>query len=120
MQTLGLPLALLLLALPGAARAHSELRATAPAEGATLARAPAEIVLRFNEAVHVTALRLHDAEGRALPLRRDATPAQAAREARALPPPDLPPGEFRVEWRAISADGHPIGGTLRFRVGAAR
>lgn len=109
-----LPLALLLLAPP--ALAHSELRATEPPEGAALARPPAEIVLRFNESVQVTAFRLHDAEGRALPLRRDGSPAQAAREARAVPPPDLPPGEFRVEWRAISADGHPIGGTLRFRV----
>lgn len=34
----------------------------------------------------------------------------------------LPAGEYRVEWRATSADGHPIDGDYRFvaREGAAR
>lgn len=112
--THAMALAAALLAAP--AQAHSELRSTEPPAGARLSHPPAELVLRFNESVQVTSLRLHDAQGRALPLRREGSAAQPAREARAAPLAPLPPGEFRVEWRAISADGHAIGGALRFRV----
>ncbi|HYF08390.1 MAG TPA: copper resistance CopC family protein [Acetobacteraceae bacterium] len=114
-----LSLALALLALPGPLRAHSELRGSVPAEGARLSASPAEIVLRFNERVQVTTLRLLDSAGRALPLRRVGG-ADPAPEARAAPSVPLGAGAYRVEWRAISADGHPIGGALRFSVEAAR
>jgi methionine-rich copper-binding protein CopC len=110
---------LLLLALlwPGFAAAHSELRGSLPADGARLSTAPAELILRFNEPVQVTFLRLLDAGDQPIALRRapDATPR---REERAVPAAALPPGALRLEWRAISADGHPIRGTLRFTLEA--
>lgn len=31
----------------------------------------------------------------------------------------LPDGEYRVRWRVVSSDGHPISGSYPFRVGAA-
>jgi methionine-rich copper-binding protein CopC len=110
-------LAALLILAPGLALAHSELRGSTPAEGARLAGPPAEILLRFNEPVQVTFLRLQDAAGQTLPLRRP-TDAAPRREERAMPTAPVPAGAFRLEWRAISADGHPIRGTLRFTVEA--
>lgn len=106
--------ALPLLLLPLVARAHSELRAALPADGARLAAAPTELRLRFNEPVQVTLWRLRDAAGaeHALTRPRDAT----ARPEHTASPPALPAGEYNVEWRAISADGHPIRGALRFWV----
>lgn len=112
-------LAAALILFPSLAFAHSELSGSTPAQGARLAAPPAEFVLRFNEPVQVTSLRLLDAAGQAQPLHRagDATPA---REARATPAAPLPPGALRLEWRAISADGHPIRGTLRFTLEVPR
>jgi methionine-rich copper-binding protein CopC len=110
--------ACLLAALAAApAQAHSVLPRSSPAQGAVLAAPPAAVELVFNERVQLTALRLRGPDGReiALPERR------AIREAQeeSIRLPVLGPGEHRIEWRAISADGHPVGGTIAFRIAPA-
>ncbi len=103
------------LALPAAA--HSELRRSVPAAGAVLDRAPERIELHFSERVQLTALRLRRADNVEIPLpRRPIRPERT--EIIALPP--LEPGEYRAEWRIISADGHPVGGVIPFRVAGTR
>ncbi len=104
-----------MLAWPLHGQAHSELRGSTPASGARLDASPQDILLRFNEPVQVTSFRLVDGAGRSLPLRRPGG-ADPAPEARAVPAAPLGTGTYRIEWRAISADGHPIGGMIRFRV----
>lgn len=115
----GIWAAALVLPVARGAGAHSLLLGSMPAEGAALTAAPAEILLRFNEPVQLTALRLFAADNAEWPVRR--TRDMAARpEHRAAIGRDLTPGAWRAVWRAISADGHEIGGTLRFRLEAAR
>jgi methionine-rich copper-binding protein CopC len=113
--------ALLALTAPGlrAAAAHSLLLGSDPPDGATLTAPPAAITLRFNEPVRLTALRLFAQDGAEWPLRRPRDMAPRA-EHQAAPERDLVPGAWRAVWRAISADGHEIGGTLRFRLEAPR
>ena len=111
--------AALLLALaiagPRAAAAHSLLLGSDPAEGAVLASPPAAITLRFNEPVRLTAIRLFEADGTEWPLQRPRDMAPRPEHGAGLGRV-LTPGPWRVVWRAISADGHEIGGTLRFRL----
>ena len=106
-------LPLLLASLPAAA--HSELRRSVPAAGAVLMQAPEQIELYFNERVQLTARRLFRDGSEEISLPRRAI-RSATTEIIALPP--LPPGAYRAEWRIISADGHPAGGTIPFRVEA--
>lgn len=104
-----------LLLLPASrARAHSELRESRPSDGAVLPAAPAELLLRFNERVQVTALTLSGPGGR-LPRLAPAT-LNAPGEAERLALPPLAPGAWRLDWAAISADGHPIRGSIRFTI----
>ena len=109
--------ALPLIVFAAPAAPHSLLLGSEPAEGAVLRTAPEQITLRFNEPVQLTALRLFAADNTEWPLRRPrdmaARPGHSAAIAR-----DLTPGAWRAVWRAISADGHEIGGTLRFRLDA--
>lgn len=101
----------------GPALAHSELRRTVPADGAVVSAAPERFEMVFNEPVQLTFLRLRDAAGAEAPLppRRDIRPASSE----TVPLPALAPGLWRVDWRAISADGHPVGGVVRFTIRAA-
>jgi methionine-rich copper-binding protein CopC len=108
-------LALPLAALAWPAAAHSELRQSVPAAGAVLDTTPQRMELHFNERVQLTALRLRRVGGEEVALPRRPI-REATSEVIALPA--LPPGEYRAEWRIISADGHPTGGVIPFRVEA--
>jgi methionine-rich copper-binding protein CopC len=96
-------------------QAHSELRGSTPANGAQLQASPPAIVLNFNELVQVTAARLYREGGAEVALPRPRA-ADSVRMHQAVPP-QLEPGRYRLEWRIISADGHPVGGVIRFSVG---
>jgi methionine-rich copper-binding protein CopC len=65
--------------------------------------------------VQLTALRLRRVGGEEVALPRRPI-REATSEVIALPA--LPPGEYRAEWRIISADGHPVGGTITFSIEA--
>jgi copper transport protein len=116
-----LALAVLLgcLALLGAAApaaAHAQLVSTDPSDGALLDTAPSEVTLTFDEPVRLTAqeITVYDAEG--------ATVASTARTTGtevviALDDPATLRGTYVVGWFVVSADGHPISGSLTFSVG---
>lgn len=110
-------LAILLLAICGAtgASAHASLAASEPRDGAVVTEPPKQILLHFNEKVTAGAVRLIDATGR---LRGDATVDAADDSIAVTLPPDLPQGTSVVSYRVISADGHPVAGSIAFSVGA--
>lgn len=105
-----------LLALTREAGAHSRLLASVPAAGASIPPDAGEFVLRFDEGTVLTSLRLYGPSGAevALTRTRDATPKAEWRARH----PRLTQGAHRLEWRALSADGHPIGGAIAFTVAA--
>ncbi len=106
----------LLLALPsaGSAFAHATLLKAEPADGSTLAEAPAAFVLTFNEPVSPIALRLIEPDGSG----RDLAGAVARDAVVSIPAPPLAKGTHALSWRVISADGHPVGGSVVFSVGS--
>jgi copper resistance protein C len=104
------------LALTGAipAAAHNELVGSTPADGATVAAAPQEVVLEFDQPVQAPFSQvavLDTADGhheQGDPLIDGVTITQRL--------DDLVPGTYRISYRLGSADGHPITGTLTFTV----
>jgi copper transport protein len=112
----GLAALLSVLCLATGASAHASLVSAEPGDGSVLAQAPTTMQLRFNEAVTPAAIRLIDAEGRA----RDDVTVRADGDAIVITlPENLPRGTQVISYRVISADGHPVAGSLVFSVGAA-
>src|SRR5580698_10030310 len=97
------------------ASAHASLVSTEPSDGSVLATAPKAVELRFNEPVTPAVITVIDAAGRT---RGDATVAAVDKIVTVTLPPDLPRGTQVVSYRINSADGHPVGGTLLFSIGA--
>jgi methionine-rich copper-binding protein CopC len=112
----GLAFAALLWAGPAAA--HSVLLATSPARGGTVPSAPAKVVLTFNEmpqgefsTIHVTG-----PDGK----RRDDGHVQVVNDLVTEPlAGSRPAGRYVVDWRVVSADGHPVSGQFTFTAQSA-
>jgi len=101
---------------PLAALAHAHLEQAQPADGSSGA-APAQLLLKFSEQTHLTALTLQKS-GEAQVRKIEPLPT-AANAQFTLPAPHLDPGAYELRYRLISADGHPMAGSLRFTVTAA-
>lgn len=113
--TLAVPAAGLLLL--SAALAHSSKEGSLPEDGAQLTAAPEELAILFDEPATLTRVELiHSHDGTSEEARLSA-PREASSESR-LAAPDFGPGVYTVDWRALSADGHPVNGSFSFTVTA--
>lgn len=109
------------LLLPALLYAHGVLRKSEPANGATLRVAPRVIRLTFSEPPQLAFTRVEligpDSQRVTLsPLRvaaRDSTGVVVADVLGALRA-----GRYRITWQITSADGHPVRGTVAFRIAA--
>jgi copper transport protein len=107
--------ALIAIASAGTAAAHAVFLGSDPPHRAALASAPHHVVLRFNEPVTPLFVRLVDAAGLEQMLVTHAVDSAV----HALLPAGLGAGTYVVSFRVTSNDGHPVGGSLLFAVGAA-
>jgi copper transport protein len=112
----GLATLLSALCLATAALAHAQLISTEPGDGSVLALAPKTVKLRFNEAVTPAVVRVIDAAGAT---RDDAVVGADGDTIVITLPENLPRGTQIVSYRVISEDGHPVGGSMVFSIGAA-
>jgi copper resistance protein C len=106
-------LSLVLVSAPAAA--HSLLLESSPAVNATVASAPGELRLRFNNRIEkrLSRLRLVNDRGEArdLPVVPD-----GASDWLTAPLASVTPGRYRVEWQVLSTDGHVVSGRFTFTV----
>lgn len=99
----------------GSALAHTELKASVPANAATVEQAPENLELTFSAPVRLTALSIQKDGGQKqsigpLPAENTATFAVAL-------PAEIGDGHYVVSWRALSEDTHVMSGEFMFAVG---
>lgn len=118
---------LLMLAAAPAAHAHARLVKSSPAKGAEIAVAPTQLDLWFNELLEdgfntvevfpaadlAAAKRSNLAEGKVTVDPKDRTHLWVQLGK-------LAPGDYVVEWRVLSRDGHSAPGRITFSVKGAK
>lgn len=102
------------------ASAHADLQVSTPEDGESLQIAPEEIRLTFSEELfeELVEISILDADG----------DLYSTIEVEQTPPPgtdvifpwptQAPPGEYSIAYRVVSADGHPVTGTISFSYAA--
>ncbi|MGN8144142.1 copper homeostasis periplasmic binding protein CopC [Pseudomonas sp. 22105] len=104
------------------AQAHPKLLSSTPAEGADGA-APGKIELHFSEDLLTqfsgAKLVMTEMPGMAhspMPMKAKVSAGSDPKTMLVTPLAPLPAGTYKVEWRAVSSDTHPITGNVTFKV----
>ena len=109
--------AALLALLSPAVLAHAFLEHALPRVGEAVHAAPGEVKVWFTEALEpaFSALRVFDKDGKQVD-RKDPQVDPSDRTVMRVSLPQLPPGTYRVRWRALSVDTHVTEGDFTFTV----
>ncbi len=102
--------------LPFSAMAHSPLKSTSPADKAELKSIPPGITMIFGKAARITKVTLTHASGDNSHTDKLDLPSKKFEEKFELMPQFRGNGSYKVDWRALSKDGHPLKGSFSFSV----
>src|SRR3982074_675445 len=102
----------------GAAYAHPELKSAEPAAGAAMTTSPKQIRITFNEnaIAQLSGVEVRDQTGKVISTGRAATDAANKKLLVVQLKEQLPPGDYKVEWHAVSDDTHRVKGNYSFSV----
>lgn len=104
--------------------AHATLESSNPVEGSTVEVMPSQISLTFNEELmnldgeQVNTIALLDGNSEDISL-SEITVENATIAAKVNVSTFVLPGDYRIKYRVVSADGHPIEGEVVFTYAAA-
>lgn len=107
---------LLVMAIPQAASAHAGLVDSDPRQDATLQTAPTSVTLTFSEELQQPGyLALKGPDGEQVPI---SAPTFDGASISADVTGEAEGGAWALSYRVVSADGHPVTGTIPFEVDA--
>jgi methionine-rich copper-binding protein CopC len=97
------------------AQAHAFLDHADPRVGSTVQTAPRELSLSFTQELEpaFSSVEVRDANG----ARVDQGKARISADEMRVGLKPLPPGTYKVRWRALSVDTHTTEGSFSFQVG---
>ncbi len=101
-----------------AAYAHPELRSAEPAAAGATTTSPRQLKITFNEGVipQFSGVEVKDQNGKVIATGKATTDPTNKRQLVIPVQEQLPPGEYKVEWHAVSDDTHRVEGSHAFSV----
>jgi copper resistance protein C len=101
----------------GPAVAHASLVGSDPADGSTVRTAPRTVTLTFSEDIRTGFIGVTAPDGSAV---KTAATRTAGRDVRADLSKSDQRGRYTVAYRVVSADGHPVSGSITFTTTTGR
>jgi methionine-rich copper-binding protein CopC len=99
----------------GSALAHADLHHASPEAGSTVSKTPREVSLMFTDTLEpvFSSVDVTNSSG----ARVDQGKVEVSGNTIRIGLKTLPPGSYRVHWRAVSVDAHKTEGNFTFNVG---
>ncbi|MFJ5767549.1 copper resistance protein CopC [Lysinibacillus sp. NPDC093210] len=107
---------------PKEAMAHAYVAKSTPAENEIFTTAPTNIFIQFNESIQpgFHSIIILDSRGKKMPLNKEYVNSNNETILEAKIKGKLPNGTYTMQWKAVSADGHPVQGVIPFSIGTTQ
>lgn len=104
---------------PSLSEAHAYIVQSSPAENEVLDKGPADVKIQFNEAIQPVfhSLIVTDEKGKRVDREDGHVEKNHPTILTAALKKNLPEGAYVIRWKVVSADGHPVEGTIPFQIG---
>jgi methionine-rich copper-binding protein CopC len=107
---------LLVIMMPLSALSHTEIAFLSPENGSILSEAPNEIYIVYHYPVMITKLEMFKSDQDNENIQLSKNFLMQSSDAHQIKLPSLKMGEYEIDWRALSEDGHMIKGTFSFKI----
>lgn len=110
---------LFLTLFPSVSFAHAYIVKSSPAENEVLTNAQDEVTIQFDESIqpNFNSIKVTDSSGNRVDLKNGAVDPDQSSILKAGIKKNLPNGIYRIQWKVISDDGHPVEGVIPFQIG---
>lgn len=107
---------LLVIFIPLSALSHTEIAFLSPENGSILSEAPNEIYIVYHYPVMITKFEMFKSDQDNENIQLSKNFLMQSSDAHQIKLPSLKMGEYKIDWRALSEDGHTINGTFSFKI----
>ncbi|WP_413300025.1 copper resistance CopC/CopD family protein [Bacillus sp. 1P10SD] len=110
---------LFLFLYPSFPSAHAYIKKSTPSENETLSKPPENVTIEFDEPIQPSyhSIEVFDSEGNRVDQKNGHIDTKNSSVIECDLKDNLPNGTYRIQWRVVSSDGHPVQGVIPFQIG---
>ncbi|MFP5111020.1 copper resistance CopC/CopD family protein [Bacillaceae bacterium C204] len=118
-STLLMILSLFLFLCPSISSAHAYIKKSTPLENETVKKAPSEVTIKFDESIQPAfhSIQVFDSNGSRVDQKNGRIDPKQPSILKSEIKKNLPNGSYRIKWKVVSSDGHPVEGVIPFQIG---
>jgi copper transport protein len=110
---------LFLTLFPSISSAHAYIIVSSPSENETLKMSPNEVTIQFDEPIQPKfySIKVTNSNGKRVDKKNGRIDPNQPTILKTGLKKNLPNGTYRIQWKVISNDGHPVEGVIPFQIG---
>jgi copper transport protein len=111
---------LILFSFPTFISAHAFIVKSSPYNNEILKKSPPKVSIQFDETIQSVydSIQVYDAKGERVDQKNGGINPKNSTILECGLTQNLPNGTYRIQWKVISNDGHPVQGTIPFQIGS--
>ena len=114
-----LTLILFICLFPSISSAHAYIKKSTPVENGFLKKSPSKVMIQFDETVQpeFNSIQVFDSNGNRVDKKNGRIDPKQPSVLESELEKNLPNGTYRIQWKVVSNDGHPVQGVIPFQIG---
>ncbi|MDP4087284.1 MAG: copper resistance protein CopC [Bacillota bacterium] len=113
---------LMLFSFPSFISAHAYIVKSSPNSNETLKQSPAKASIQFDETIQAVnnSIQVYDTNGNRVDQKNGRIDPKNSSILECGLNRSLPNGTYRIQWKVVSSDGHPVQGVIPFQIGPGK